>query len=106
MKTPRPAGRGVFRSTGTRTYGSLPSHLAQCGPDPLLGPSGPLFLAEALLLEALHRGQKPRCLRLAKNHGAGSFRERPGRAWIKGACLRGRPAERVCGITAGRPADC
>jgi hypothetical protein len=64
-----------------------------------------LFLPEALPFETLHRGQEPRCLRLAIDHGAGSFRAGSVRALVKVGVLAGPPGRTPSGINAGPPAE-
>ena len=49
------------------------------------------FPAALLLLQPLHRGQKPRRLRLAIDHGAGSFRSRSGQGRSSGCRVRVGP---------------
>src|SRR5262245_44300965 len=98
-RTPRPAdsvagGEGAGRSAL--------ADLAQRGADALLGQSGLLLLAALLPFEALHRGQKPGCLRLAIYHGHGSFRKGP--AGSRSRCTSSGPPGRTIPVfPAGRP---
>src|SRR5690242_14378954 len=74
------------------------AHFPQRVPDTLLGLASLPFFFALLALEALQRGQKPRRLWLAKDHGDHSFRDDSAQASQGCSCWVGLPAP-VVGFT-------